>query len=102
MIEFRNVTKTYEDGTEAIKGIDLTVPEGKLVALIGPERLWKTTTMKMINKLITPTEGTILINGEDISHADEVELRRNIGYVIQRIGLLPHMTIEENISLIPV
>ncbi|BCB03791.1 ABC transporter ATP-binding protein [Bacillus sp. KH172YL63] len=101
MIEFRNVTKTYEDGTEAIKGIDLTVPEGKLVALIGPSGCGKTTTMKMINKLITPTEGTILINGEDISHADEVELRRNIGYVIQRIGLLPHMTIEENISLIP-
>ncbi|MGM0839464.1 MAG: ABC transporter ATP-binding protein [Bacillota bacterium] len=101
MIEFKNVTKVYEDGTEAIKGINLTIPKGKLVALIGPSGCGKTTTMKMINKLISPSSGTILINGKDTSKTDEVELRRNIGYVIQRIGLLPHMTIEENISLIP-
>ncbi|MGR3764406.1 ABC transporter ATP-binding protein [Rossellomorea sp. NS-SX7] len=101
MIEFKNVTKVYEDGTEAIKGIDLIIPEGKLVALIGPSGCGKTTTMKMINKLIGLTSGTITINGRDISKEDNVELRRNIGYVIQRIGLLPHMTIEENISLIP-
>ena len=101
MIEFKNVTKVYEDGTEAIKGITLTIPEGKLVALIGPSGCGKTTTMKMINKLITPSSGSIFINGNDISNQDEVDLRRNIGYVIQRIGLLPHMTIEENISLIP-
>ncbi|UXH45011.1 ABC transporter ATP-binding protein [Rossellomorea vietnamensis] len=101
MIEFQNVTKVYEDGTEAIKGIDLTIPKGKLVALIGPSGCGKTTTMKMINKLIAPSGGTIRIDGRDISETDEVELRRNIGYVIQRIGLLPHMTIEENISLIP-
>jgi osmoprotectant transport system ATP-binding protein len=101
MIEFKNVRKVYEDGTEAIKGIDLMIPEGKLVALIGPSGCGKTTTMKMINKLIGLTSGTITINGKDISEKDEVELRRNIGYVIQRIGLLPHMTIEDNISLIP-
>ncbi|WP_044336989.1 ABC transporter ATP-binding protein [Rossellomorea aquimaris] len=101
MIEFKDVTKVYEDGTEAIKGINLTIPTGKLVALIGPSGCGKTTTMKMINKLISPSSGTILINGKDTSDTDEVELRRNIGYVIQRIGLLPHMTIEENISLIP-
>ncbi|PFA62240.1 glycine/betaine ABC transporter ATP-binding protein [Bacillus sp. AFS015802] len=101
MIEFQNVTKVYEDGTEAIKGINLTIPKGKLIALIGPSGCGKTTTMKMINKLITPSGGTILIDGKDTSETDEVELRRNIGYVIQRIGLLPHMTIEENISLIP-
>ena len=101
MIEFKNVTKIYEDGTEAIKGINLTIPKGKLIALIGPSGCGKTTTMKMINKLISPSGGTILINGKDTSETDEVELRRNIGYVIQRIGLLPHMTIEENISLIP-
>jgi osmoprotectant transport system ATP-binding protein len=101
MIEFKDVTKVYEDGTEAIKGINLTIPKGKLVALIGPSGCGKTTTMKMINKLISPSSGTILINGKDTSETDEVELRRNIGYVIQRIGLLPHMTIEENISLIP-
>jgi osmoprotectant transport system ATP-binding protein len=101
MIEFKNVTKVFEDGTEAIKGINLRIPKGKLVALIGPSGCGKTTTMKMINKLISPSSGTILINGKDTSKTDEVELRRNIGYVIQRIGLLPHMTIEENISLIP-
>ncbi|WP_201714987.1 ABC transporter ATP-binding protein [Rossellomorea arthrocnemi] len=101
MIEFQNVTKIYEDGTEAIKGINLTIPEGKLIALIGPSGCGKTTTMKMINRLIAPSGGTILINGKDTSETDEVDLRRNIGYVIQRIGLLPHMTIEENISLIP-
>jgi osmoprotectant transport system ATP-binding protein len=101
MIEFKNVRKVYEDGTEAIKGIDLLIPEGKLVALIGPSGCGKTTTMKMINKLIGLTSGIITINGIDISEKDEVELRRNIGYVIQRIGLLPHMTIEDNISLIP-
>ncbi|MEG9297667.1 ABC transporter ATP-binding protein [Mangrovibacillus sp. Mu-81] len=101
MIEFKNVRKVYEGGTEAIKGIDLLIPEGKLVALIGPSGCGKTTTMKMINKLIGLTSGTITINGIDISEKNEVELRRNIGYVIQRIGLLPHMTIEENISLIP-
>jgi osmoprotectant transport system ATP-binding protein len=101
MIEFKKVRKTFEDGTEAIKGIDLIIPEGRLTALIGPSGCGKTTTMKMINKLIVPTDGTIYINGEEIASKDEVELRRNIGYVIQRIGLLPHMTIEENIALIP-
>ena len=101
MIEFKNVRKTFEDGTEAIKGIDLVIPEGELTALIGPSGCGKTTTMKMINKLIVPTDGKIYINGEEIALKNEVELRRNIGYVIQRIGLLPHMTIEENIALIP-
>ncbi|MCP3740964.1 ABC transporter ATP-binding protein [Rossellomorea sp. BNER] len=101
MIKFVNVSKKFSDGTEAIKGIDIEIPEGKLVALIGPSGCGKTTTMKMINKLITPTAGKIFINGEDITAKNEVELRRNIGYVIQRIGLLPHMTIEENISLVP-
>ncbi|RIW38374.1 ATP-binding cassette domain-containing protein [Bacillus salacetis] len=101
MIEFRKVRKVFEDGTEAIKGIDLVIPEGQLTALIGPSGCGKTTTMKMINKLIVPTDGTIYIDGEEIASKNEVELRRNIGYVIQRIGLLPHMTIEENIALIP-
>ncbi|KIL45318.1 ABC transporter ATP-binding protein [Jeotgalibacillus soli] len=101
MITFKNVKKTFDDGTEAIKGIDLHIEEGQLVALIGPSGCGKTTTMKMINKLINLTSGQITIDGEDISSKKEVELRRNIGYVIQRIGLFPHMTIEENVSLIP-
>ncbi len=101
MIRFEGVHKTYSDGFEAIKGIDLEIEEGEIVALIGPSGCGKTTTMKMINKLIHPSKGKIYINEEDTSSKNDVELRRSIGYVIQRIGLLPHMTIEENISIVP-
>lgn len=101
LIKFERVVKRFEDGFEAIKGIDLHIPKGEFVALIGPSGCGKTTTMKMINKLILPTEGAIYIDGQNIAYHDEVELRRNIGYVIQQIGLLPHMTVGENIALIP-
>ncbi|GGB65714.1 ABC transporter ATP-binding protein [Fictibacillus barbaricus] len=101
MITFKNVGKTYPDGFEALKNIDFQIEKGELVALIGPSGCGKTTTMRMINRLIEPSKGTILIDGEDIANQNPVELRRNIGYVIQQIGLLPHMTIEDNISLVP-
>lgn len=101
MIVFENVSKIYGDGHKAVESLNLTVQHGELLSLIGPSGCGKTTTMKMINKLIEPTEGTILVNGEDISALNGVKLRRNIGYVIQQIGLLPHMTVGENISLIP-
>ncbi|RLQ96155.1 ABC transporter ATP-binding protein [Falsibacillus albus] len=101
MITFKDVKKTFKDGYTAIKGIDLEIPKGELVALIGPSGCGKTTTMKMINKLLIPTSGDIYINGDNISDKDPVELRRSIGYVIQQIGLMPHMTIEENVALIP-
>ncbi|MBU9711844.1 ABC transporter ATP-binding protein [Evansella tamaricis] len=101
MISFENVTKTYEDGTKAVNDITFQVKKGTLATLIGPSGCGKTTTMKMINKLIPLTSGTISINGQDITNEDGVELRRNIGYVIQRIGLLPHMTIEENVAIVP-
>jgi osmoprotectant transport system ATP-binding protein len=101
LITFKNVGKTYPDGFEALKNIDFQINEGELVALIGPSGCGKTTTMRMINRLIEPSKGTILIDGEDIANRNPVELRRNIGYVIQQIGLLPHMTIEDNISLVP-
>ena len=101
MITFKNVTKTFEDKTVAVDNISFNVETGKLVTLIGPSGCGKTTTMKMINKLIALTSGTITINGNDISKENPVELRRNIGYVIQRIGLMPHMTIEENVSIVP-
>lgn len=101
MIRFKNVSKTFDDGTEAIKDMNLHIKEGQLVALIGPSGCGKTTTMKMINRLISITSGSIEIDGKDTSDIKEVELRRNIGYVIQRIGLFPHMTIEENVGLIP-
>lgn len=101
LIEFKNVSKTYEDGFQALKHINLEVKSGELLVLIGPSGCGKTTTMKMINRLIDPTEGDIYIDGENIKRKNPVLLRRNIGYVIQQIGLLPHMTIEENIAIVP-
>jgi osmoprotectant transport system ATP-binding protein len=101
MIQFKNVTKTYEDGTTALKGIDLEIKEGELVTLIGPSGCGKTTTMKMINRLAEPTSGQILVNGENIANTDPVELRRSMGYVIQQIGLFPHMRIKDNVSIVP-
>lgn len=101
MIKFEHVTKKYEDNFMALNDINLEIHKGELVTLIGPSGCGKTTTMRMINRLNEPTAGKIFINGEDISKMDPVELRRNIGYVIQQIGLFPHMTIEENIALVP-
>ena len=101
MIEFKGISKIYEDGFQALKDISFTVNEGELLVLIGPSGCGKTTTMKMINRLIEPTSGTITIEGKPISEQNPVQLRRNIGYVIQQIGLLPHMTIRENVSLVP-
>ncbi len=101
MIKFENVTKTYPDGMDAVKSLSLEVHTGELLVLIGPSGCGKTTTMKMINRLIPHTSGTISIDGKDINTLDPVALRRNIGYVIQQIGLFPHYTIEENVSLIP-
>ncbi len=101
MIRFDQVTKRFTDGTEALKDVSVTIPTGKLTAIIGPSGCGKTTLMKMINRLELPTAGDVLIDEESIKDRDVVELRRSIGYVIQRIGLLPHMTIEKNASLVP-
>lgn len=101
MIHFEGVTKQFPDGTEALKEISLTLPSHQLTAIIGPSGCGKTTLMKMINKLEKPTHGEIYIDGKPITDLEEVELRRKIGYVIQRIGLFPHMTIKENASLVP-
>jgi osmoprotectant transport system ATP-binding protein len=101
LIEFKNVSKKYEDGFEALSDISFHVQEGELFSLIGPSGCGKTTSMKMINRLIEPTGGQILVEGQDIKKQDPVKLRRSIGYVIQQIGLMPHMTIGDNIALIP-
>ncbi|KGN01189.1 ABC transporter ATPase [Clostridium novyi A str. 4570] len=100
MIELKNVKKTFEN-TEVLKDVNLKIEKGELVVLIGPSGCGKTTTLKMLNKLIKPTSGKIYINGEDISKKDSIKLRRNIGYVIQQTGLFPHMTVGDNIGLIP-
>jgi len=102
MIRMENVTKRYGDSSApSVDNLTLDVPEGSTVALIGPSGCGKTTTMRMINRLIEPTSGRILVNGEDVTHADPVKLRRHIGYVIQNVGLFPHMTIAENIGAVP-
>lgn len=101
MIKFDNVGKTYKDGFEAVKSISFEIPKGEFLVLIGPSGCGKTTTMKMINRLNPHSRGTITIDGKDINSQNPVELRRNIGYVIQQIGLLPHYTIEDNVTLVP-
>lgn len=101
LIRFDNVTKRFADGTEALKGVCVTIPTNKLTAIIGPSGCGKTTLMRMINRLEVPTEGAVYIDDMPVSEQDEVGLRRSIGYVIQRIGLIPHLTIEDNIALVP-
>ncbi|MFA1820797.1 ABC transporter ATP-binding protein [Virgibacillus oceani] len=101
MIEFKHVSKTYPDGTEAIKNISFKVESSEIVTLIGPSGCGKTTAMKMVNRLIEPTSGSIFINDKDINNYDINELRWNIGYVLQEIALFPHMTISENIAVVP-
>ena len=100
MVRFENVSMSY--GThEVLHALNLHIPEGKLAVLIGPSGCGKTTTLQLINRLITPTNGRILVGGKDISTVDSVQLRRSIGYVIQEIGLFPHMTIRQNIEIVP-
>ena len=99
MIEFQHVTKSFKDN-KVLSDISLTIEDGELVAIIGSSGCGKTTTLKMINRLIRPTKGKIFIDGKDIEDMNKVEMRRSIGYVIQQAGLFPHMTVRENIELI--
>jgi osmoprotectant transport system ATP-binding protein len=99
-VEFQDIQKSYGNA-QVVSGFSLKVSYGKLVTLIGPSGCGKTTTLKMINRLVEPTRGKILVEGQDVQAVDPVHLRRNIGYVIQQIGLFPHMTIQQNISLVP-
>jgi len=102
VIRLDNVTKVYPDGTEAVKEVSLEVRKGEFCVLLGPSGCGKTTTMKMINCLIPITKGRIYIDGVDNTKMDENELRRNIGYAIQQIGLFPHLTVGQNIETVPV
>ena len=102
-ISLRNVSKTFSQNgaPAAVDDLSLDMNKGETVVLVGPSGCGKTTTMKMINRLIEPTSGTIEVDGTDILKQNPVELRRNIGYVIQSIGLLPHRTIRQNIATVP-
>jgi osmoprotectant transport system ATP-binding protein len=102
MISLRNVTKRFHNsGPAAVSDLSMDVEDGETVVLVGPSGCGKTTTMKMINRLIEPSSGSITVDGTDVMRQDPVKLRRNIGYVIQSIGLMPHRTIAENISTVP-
>lgn len=101
MLRFEHVSKIYKGGKTAVNDLNLDIDRGEFICFIGPSGCGKTTTMKMINRLIEPTNGQIFINDKDIMKEDPVKLRRSIGYVIQQIGLMPHMTIRENIVLVP-
>ncbi|MGK0551664.1 betaine/proline/choline family ABC transporter ATP-binding protein [Enterococcus faecalis] len=101
MIEFQHVSKIYKGGKIAVDDVNLSFEKGEFICFIGTSGSGKTTTMRMINRMTDPSKGKILIDGQDIQNINPVELRRQIGYVIQNIGLMPHMTIRENITLVP-
>ncbi|HJP70879.1 MAG TPA: ABC transporter ATP-binding protein [Candidatus Limnocylindria bacterium] len=103
VVAFEHVTKRYggADAPPAVDDLTLTVAAGEICVLVGPSGSGKTTTMKMVNRLIDPTSGRITIDGEDVMSLPAVELRRRIGYVIQQVGLFPHLTVAENIAVVP-
>ncbi|HKK95079.1 MAG TPA: ATP-binding cassette domain-containing protein, partial [Anaerovoracaceae bacterium] len=100
IIEIKDLNKSYDGHSKVLNGVDLKVEKGELVTILGPSGCGKTTLLKTINKLIERDEGDIYIKGKNISDWDTIELRRSIGYVIQQIGLFPHMTIEDNITYV--
>ena len=100
-LSIKNLTKIYSGNKKAVDNISLNIEAGEFVAFIGTSGSGKTTALRMINRMIEPTEGSIEMNGKDVRNMNPVELRRSIGYVIQQIGLMPHMTIRENIVLVP-
>jgi len=102
MIQLTNVSKSFDGGkTLAVRDLSFRVDEGETVVLLGSSGCGKTTTLKMINRLIDPSNGRIEVGGKDVQRQDPADLRRRIGYVFQGIGLFPHMTIEQNVEIVP-
>jgi len=100
-IELRRVCKAFGAGRAVIHDLSLRVEGASTLALVGPSGCGKTTTLKLINRLVSPSSGQVLVDDTDIGQVDEVELRRGIGYVVQEAGLFPHMTAEENVDIVP-
>ena len=100
MIQLDNVCKSY-DGTEVVHDVSLHVQSGELLVLLGESGCGKTTLLKMVSRLIDATSGQIFVNGQDVRKTDPVQLRRRIGYVFQEVGLFPHMTVGENVAVVP-
>lgn len=101
MIEFRAVTKRFDDGTVAVEDLDLVAQDGRITVFVGPSGCGKTTSLRMVNRMIDPTEGVICIDGQDVTSRQPAELRRGIGYVIQQAGLFPHRTVLDNVATVP-
>src|ERR1700687_4755989 len=101
MIELREVRKVYPDGHVALHGLRLRIEPATTVALLGLSGCGKTTTLKLINRLVHPTSGTVLVNNTDVTRVDAIALRRGIGYVVQEAGLFPHFTAQENVEVVP-
>lgn len=102
MIEFRSVSKVFDDGTVAVRDLSLVVPSRKTTVLLGSSGSGKTTLLRMINRMVDPSSGAVLIDGADVADQKPVALRRSIGYVMQNSGLLPHRTVVENVATVPV
>ncbi|MGH2357259.1 MAG: ATP-binding cassette domain-containing protein, partial [Candidatus Limnocylindria bacterium] len=102
VVAFEHVTKRYpRSDAPAVDNLSFTIPAGEICVLVGPSGSGKTTTMKMVNRLIEPTSGRITIDGTSVMDLPAVELRRRIGYVIQQVGLFPHLTVAENVGVVP-
>ncbi len=101
MIRLDALTKQWDNGQVAVDALDLEVGAGEITVLVGPSGCGKTTTLKMVNRLIEPTSGRIFLGGDDVTGADPVELRRRIGYVIQQVGLFPHLNVADNVATVP-
>lgn len=101
MIEFRRVTKTFPGGRDAVRDFSVTVPTGSVTVLVGSSGCGKTTLLRMVNQMVDPTAGEVLIDGHNVTEYDPVALRRKIGYVMQSGGLLPHRTVSQNIQTVP-
>lgn len=102
MIEFKSVSKTFPGGIVAVRDFSYTIGSGRSVAFLGSSGSGKTTLLRMVNRMVDPTSGTVLIDGEDILTRDPVQLRRSIGYVLQAGGLMPHRTVADNIATVPI
>jgi osmoprotectant transport system ATP-binding protein len=100
-IRLEGVRKQYPGGTMAVNDLSLEVPAGELVVLVGPSGCGKSTILRMVNRLVEPTSGRIFLGDDEVTHADPVQLRRRIGYVIQSIGLFPHQTVRDNVATVP-
>ena len=101
MIRFDHISKTYPGGTRAVEDFSLTVERGSTTVFLGTSGCGKTTLMRMVNAMVTPTSGTVFVRGADVAHEDPVRLRRSIGYVLQEGGLFPHRTVADNIATVP-